>query len=129
MKFKTKLMHRVSLQREAKHQWNSCLTCTTIFYSKQDLDIVFHQHHMTIRALKIQMFKKAKLIVQTLPSNLEYSLKGLLSCWGHCSRRRERVDLVPVLLGLSLKSFFSKRKLKSSAKEIKANIFDRKCKV
>lgn len=52
--------------------------------------------------------------VLTLPSNLEYSLKGLLSCWGHCSSLSESVDLLPVLRGLSLKSFFSKSELKSS---------------
>lgn len=60
--------------------------------------------------------------LHTLPSNLEYSLKGLLSCWGHCSSRRERVDLVPVHRGLSLKSFFSKREPKSSATEINKEV-------
>lgn len=39
----------------------------------------------------------------------------MLSCWGHCSSRRERVDFVPVLLGLSLKSLFSNREPRSSA--------------
>lgn len=50
----------------------------------------------------------------TLPSNLEYSLKGLLSCWGHCSSRSERVDLVPAVRGLSLKSRFSNKDPRSS---------------
>lgn len=51
----------------------------------------------------------------TLPSNLEYSLKGLLSCCGHCSSRSDKVDLAPAVRSLSLKSRFSNRDPKSSA--------------
>lgn len=53
----------------------------------------------------------------TLPSNLEYSLKGLLSCWGHCSSRIESVDLVPAVRCRSLKSRFSNKDPGSSTKQ------------
>lgn len=75
--------------------------------------VCFNVHVVIVHKEKTMTYTMTCL---TLPSNLEYSLNGLLSCCGHCSSRSESMDLLPVFRGRSLKSFFSNSELKSSAR-------------
>lgn len=64
-------------------------------------------HDDTSKSLHLVKGTQPLYFKLTLPSNLEYSLKGLFSCRGHCSRRTDNMDCLPELGGFSLRDFFS----------------------